>query len=181
MAKKESNYYYETFTKCAGYACEAAVLLQSCIRNYDPKNAKMYQDKVHSIEHTADGVRHELMERLMKEFLPPIEREDIVELSRAIDGVVDSIEDVLQGLYMYNVMAFRPEVKELGEVIFRSCQAMKDMVAELHRFHKSTLMREKIIEINALEEEADRLFNEALHRLYTEEKEPIYFISWNTM
>ena len=181
MAKKENNYYYDTFAKCAGYACEAAALLQDSIGNYDPANAKLQKDKMHSIEHTADGVKHEMMERLMKEFIPPIEREDIVELSRAIDNVVDSIEDVMQGLYMYNITALRPEVKELASVIFRSCQAMRDMINELHNFRKSTLLKEKVIEINAMEEEADRLFNEGLHLLYTKEKDPVYIIAWTTM
>lgn len=181
MAKKENNYYYETFSKCISYACEAAELLQSCVDNYDASNLKVQADKMHRIEHTADGVKHEMMERLMKEFLPPIEREDIVELSHSIDDVVDSVEDILQAMYMYNITAFRPEVKEFASVISRSCKAMQEMGAELHNFHKSTLLKEKIVEINALEEEADRLYTEAIHRLYTEEKDAVYILSWTTM
>lgn len=181
MAKKENNYYYDTFTKCISYACDATELLQSCVDNYDASNFKVELDKMHRIEHTADGVKHEMMERLMKEFLPPIEREDIVELSHAIDNVVDSVEDVLQGMYMYNITSFRPEVKEFTDVISQSCVAMKEMGQELHNFRKSALLKEKIIEINALEEEADRLYIEAIRRLYTEEKDSLYILSWTTI
>lgn len=181
MAKKENNYYYDTFSKCIAYACEAAELLQGCIDNYDAANLKVELEKMHRIEHTADGVKHEMMERLMKEFLPPIEREDIVELTHAIDDVIDSVEDVLVGMYMYNITAFRAEVKEFASVISRCCKAMKEMGAELHNFRKSTTLKEKIVEINALEEEADRLYTEAIHRLYVEEKDAVYILSWTTM
>jgi len=181
MAKKENNYYYETFSKCISYACEAAELLQGCVDSYDASNLKVQADKMHRIEHTADGVKHEMMERLMKEFLPPIEREDIVELSHAIDDVADCAEDILQAMYMYNITALRPEVKEFASIISRSCKAMMEMGKELHNFRKSALLKEKIIEINALEEEADRLYMEAIHRLYTEEKDAVYILSWTTM
>lgn len=181
MAKKENNYYFDTFSKCISYASEAAELLQSCVDNYDASNLKVQADKMHRIEHTADGVKHEMMERLMKEFLPPIEREDIVSLSHAIDDVVDTVEDVLQAMYMYNITSFRSEVKEFTSIISRSCKAMTEMGNELHNFRKSALLKEKIIEINALEEEADRLYTEAIHRLYTEEKDSVYILSWTTM
>ncbi len=181
MAKKENNYYYDNFSKCISYAYEAAELLQSCVDSYDPADLKMLTEKMHRIEHTADGVKHEMMEHLMKEFLPPIEREDIVALSHAIDDVVDSIEDVLQGMYMYNITSFRSEVKEFTSVILRSCKAMQEMGAELHNFRKSTLLKEKIVEINALEEEADRLYMEAIHRIYTEETNTVLILAWTTM
>ena len=181
MAKKENNYYYDTFSKCISYACEAAELLQSCVDNYDIANLKVELDKMHRIEHTADGVKHEMMERLMKEFLPPIEREDIVELSHAIDDVIDAVEDVLLGMYMYNITTFRSEVKEFASVISRSCEAIQKMGNELHNFRKSASLKEKIVEINALEEEADRLYTEAIHRLYVEETDSVYILSWTTM
>lgn len=181
MAKNENNYYYDTFSKCISYACEAAELLQNCVDNYKVANLSLELDKMHRIEHTADGVKHEMMERLMKEFLPPIEREDIVELAHTIDDVIDSVEDVLQGMYMYNIKAFRSEVKEFSSIILRSCASMQKMGDELYNFRKSAVLKEKIVEINALEEEADRLYKEAIHRLYTEEKDPVYILSWTTM
>lgn len=181
MKNKEVNYYFESFSKCISYACEAAALLQRCMDNYDASSLRVQADEMHRIEHTADGIKHEMMERLMKEFLPPIEREDIVELSHAIDNVVDSVEDILQALYMYNIASFRPEVKKFAQIISRSCEAMQGMGRELHNFRKPALLKEKVIEINALEEEADRLYVEAIHRLYAEETDAVYILSWTTM
>ena len=181
MAKKENNYYFDSFAKGISFANDAATLLQECFKNYDAANVKEHLEDMHKIEHTADGVKHEMMERLMKEFIPPIEREDIVELSHIIDDVTDSIEDVLRGMYMYNITSLRPEVKEFTGLISRCCAALKDVAKEMHNFRKSTLMQEKIIEINALEEEGDRLYTEAMRRLYTEEKDPVAILAWTTM
>lgn len=181
MAKKENNYYFDAFAKGIYYANDAVALLQKCFDDFSPADLKVRLEEMHAIEHTADGVKHDMMEKLVKEFLPPIEREDIVELSHIIDDVTDSIEDLLQGIYMYNITRLRPEVQEFTALIARCCAAMKEMAVELHNFRKSPTLREKIIEINAIEEEGDRLYMEAMHRLYAEEKDSVAILAWTTM
>lgn len=181
MAKKENNYYFDTFAKGIYYANDAISLLQDCFDHFEVAGIKGQLDDMHKIEHAADGVKHEMMERLMKEFLPPIEREDIVELSHTIDNVTDSIEDVLLGIYMYNITALRPELNEFAGIISRCCAALKEMAQEFPNFRKSSLLKEKIVEVNGLEEEGDRLYTEAMHRLYTEEKDPVSILAWTTL
>ena len=181
MAKKDSNYYFDAFAKGISYANDAAALLQNCFENFDVTNIKARLDEMHKIEHTADGVKHEMMERLMKEFLPPIEREDIVELAHIIDDVTDSIEDVMLRTYMYNVAEIRSDVKEFVELIARCCDALKIVSLELHNYRKSTLLIPKIAEVNSLEEEGDRLYAEATRRLYAEEKDPVAILVWTNI
>ncbi len=181
MAKKENNYYFDVFAKGISYANDAAALLQECFVDYNAANVQAHLDDMHKIEHGADMIKHEMMERLVKEFLPPIEREDIVELSRVIDDVTDSIEDVLRGMYMYNITVLRPEVKKFTDLIARCCRALAGATSELHNFRKSAVLPEKLIEVNALEEEGDRLYTEAMRRLYTEEKDAVLILAWTTM
>jgi len=181
MAKKNNNYYFETFDKGVAYACDAAALLATCFENYDPAVLKTRMEEMHTIEHTADSVKHEMMEKLLKEFLPPIEREDIMELSHTIDEVTDAIEDVLMRMYMFNITELRSEAKEFTTVIVNCCAAMKDMVAELPNFRKSTTLRERVVAINGLEEQGDRLYTVAMRRLYTEEKDAVAVVAWTAM
>ncbi len=181
MAKKENNYYFDAFARALNCAGDAAVLLNECFVNYNAENVQAHLDDMHAIEHGADLVKHEVMERLVKEFLPPIEREDIVELARDIDDVTDSIEEVLRGMYMYNITALRPDVKAFAEVIARCCAALIEAIKELHDFRKSAVLRDKIIAVGTLEEEGDRLYTIALRELYTTEKDPVAIIAWTTL
>lgn len=181
MAKKNNNYYFDTFEKGVSYACEAAALLGTCFEQYDPSGLKTRMDEMHTIEHTADGVKHEMMEKLLKEFLPPIEREDIMELSHTIDEVTDAIEDVLLRMYMFNITELREEAKEFTTVITNCCAALKEMMVELPNFRKSTTLRERVVAINHMEEDGDRLYTLAMRRLYTEEKDAVAVVAWTAM
>ena len=181
MAKKGNDFYFETFNKCVDFCCQAADRLQSCFKNYDPATLRDRMEEMHKVEHSADQVKHGMMERLVKEFLPPIEREDIMDLAHAIDDVTDCIEDVLMRMYMFNITAMRPDVMEFADVISRCCAALKDMILELPNFRKPVKLRERIIQLNGMEEEGDRLYTKAMRALYTEEKDPIAVMSWTTM
>ena len=181
MAKKESNYYFDVFAKCILFANDAATLLHDCLENYDPSSLKTRIEEMHVIEHAADEVKHEMMRKLVREFLPPIEREDIAELAHTIDDVIDAIEDVLLGMYMYNIKSLQSELNPFTDLVTRCCEALKDMSGELQNFRKSQVLKEKIIVINALEEEGDRLYTESMHRLYTEETDPIQILAWTTL
>ena len=178
MAKKETNYYFDVFATGLSYAHEAAVLLQTIAEHFDASDIKAKLKEMHTIEHTADGLKHAMTERLVKEFLPPLEREDIVELAHAIDEVTDLIEDVLLRIYMYNVTSLRPDVVAFVTLITRCCTDLKEMALELPNYRKSTLLRTKIKEVNALEEEGDRLYVEATHRLFAEQQNPILTHAW---
>lgn len=180
MAKKGMN-YFDAFQKGVEYGCKAAGLLQLCFDQYDPGQLPQRMEEMHGIEHAADEMKHEMMECLLKEFLPPIEREDIMELSSTIDDVTDSIEDVLLRLYMFNITRLRPDVKEFADVIVRLCDGLRKMTGEMHNFRKSTVLRGLLIEINHLEEEGDRLYTQAMRQLYTEGGDPVSVMAWTTL
>jgi hypothetical protein len=180
MAKKGTD-YFEMFTAGVSYSCDAAALLSQCFAQYDPQTLRERMEQMHEIEHTADGVKHTMMHCLVKEFLPPLEREDIMELCNRIDDVTDCIEDVLLRLYMFNITSLRPDAAAFADVITKCCSALESMTRELSNFKKSTSLREKVIEINHLEEEGDRLYTQAMRRLYTEETDAITIGAWTEL
>ena len=54
MAKKQDNFYFETFVNCAEYAVEASKILRRCIESYDPDNLSEILQEIHNTEHAAD-------------------------------------------------------------------------------------------------------------------------------
>jgi len=156
MAKKDNN-YYNMFSDIASDAIIAAHHLEKTVKNYNPDKMEKLNKTMHEIEHGADLKKHQMMKMLVAEFITPIEREDIATLSYMLDDVLDSIEEVYQMFYMYNVKEMRPEASDFVDLIVRSTQAMKACFDEFENFHKSDLIARKIVEVNVIEELADAL------------------------
>lgn len=166
--------------KNVNYACKAADLLLETFQNYDSANITQNIEKMHQLEHQGDISKHELMEKLYKEFLPPIEREDIIALASTIDDVTDALEDVLLRAYMFRIQSIRKDAIAFAEIVVRCCNALQDVFEEFHNFRKSTVLREQIIKINNFEEEGDKLYCEVIHQLYGE-TDPVTIISWTAL
>lgn len=135
-------------------------------------------EEMHVIEHNADISKHDTMSELMRAFITPIEREDIILLIQEIDDVTDAIEDVLIRTYMFNVAAIREEALEFADVIVRCCEVLKDTLKEFRHFRKSDSIYENIVEINRLEEEGDALYTRAVRKLYLSSTDPIELSVW---
>jgi uncharacterized protein Yka (UPF0111/DUF47 family) len=119
-----------------------------------------------------------VLNRLVKEFLPPIEREDITSLSQKIDDVTDAIEDVLICIDMFNVQNIRPEILKFTEMIVDCCKSMKVALDEFQNFKRSKRLHSEIVEINRLEEEGDTLYINGVRNLYRTTTDPIELMVW---
>ena len=149
MAKKSDNYYFENFIDCVECGCQAAKMLEENLANFDVKQLSDNLSKLHQIEHDADKKKHEMMAVLVKAFITPIEREDIILLSQSIDEVTDKIEDVLIRIYINNVQSIRPEAIQFTKVIIRCCRVLKEIMEEFANFKKSKTLHGLISEIHA--------------------------------
>ena len=178
MAKKQDAFYFETFLACTDYSCQAATLLHKVMQEYNPLQIKKKLDEMHTVEHAADVKKHELLNVLAKAFITPIEREDIILLSQNIDEVTDKIEDVLLRIYCNNVQSIRPEALELSRLVIRCCEEAKLMAEEFADFRRSKGLRDHIIRINTLEEEADQQYINSMRTLHTTCTDPIEIIVW---
>lgn len=178
MAKKQDSFYFDNFVACAEDSCRAAQMLKETLEEFDPDSLKEKLDLIHEIEHSGDAKKHEMLDHLVKEFLPPIEREDIVSLSQNIDNMTDKVEDVMLRVYMNNVQEIEPNALKMTDVVIECCNAVRDLLVEFKNFKKSRTLKQLIIRINDLEEESDRLFMESIRGLYTESEDPIRIIAW---
>lgn len=177
MARK-NNDYFKMLTEMVGYSCTCAKSLNRILSNFNVKSLSADLAELHQIEHAADIAKHDLMNTLVKEFITPIEREDIMSLAQLIDSVSDRIEDVLIKIYMYNIQVIRPEAFQFTAVIENCCEALKTAMGEMHNFKKSQKLHECIVEVNRLEEVGDKLYLELMHNLYAESKDAVEIMVW---
>ena len=178
MARKQDAYYFDNFIACAEESCHAASLLRKVLGDFKPQELEKYLEEIHEIENRADGKKHEMLDRLAKEFIPPIEREDIVELSQHIDTVTDKVEDVLMRVYMGNAQEIEPDALEMTDVVIQCCEKVRELLTDFADFRRSKNLKELIIQINALEETSDRLFMRSMRKLHTECSDPLHIIVW---
>jgi predicted phosphate transport protein (TIGR00153 family) len=180
MARKEDINYFDTFVELAGYSCKAADLLNKIMRHYNAETLPTKMKDMHYIEHSGDEARHNMIKKLSREFITPIEREDIMGMADAIDTVTDTIEDVLMRMYMYNVKNVTDYALKMTEVIVKCCNSLKTALDEFYNFRKSTKLHDLLVEVNRLEEEGDILFTEATRKLYVECQDYKELAAWDT-
>lgn len=178
MAIKKDDNYFGTFVELVNYSCQAANLLNEIMHNFNPDELEEKMKLMHNIEHAGDVERHVMMKKLAKEFITPIEREDIVAMADAIDNVTDNIEDVLMRMYMFNIKTMRDDALTMTGIIVKCCEALREALHEFYNFRKSQTLHGLIVEINRMEEEGDELFTHATHTLYVEGGDPLEVYGW---
>lgn len=179
MARKQTYDYFDLFLKLVDYSCAAARIVDDVLNHFDPEQLPARLEEIHKIEHTADIEKHEMMTALAREFLPPIEPEDITELAQSIDDVTDALEDVLVKIYTFNILSIREEALAFSGIIMQCCDALRTAVREFRNFKKNSSLTESIIEINRLEGEGDALYTKAMRDLHVNSKDPIEIMVWS--
>ena len=130
---------------------------------------------IQRVEQGCDTIAHEIFQRLNRTFVTPIDREDIHALAKSLDDVMDAIDAAAAVIGRYRVSPVRYGARELARTISESTTQLKKAVAALER---KTGVHVAGVEVNRLENEADRIHDEALRRLFEEEKDPITVIKW---
>lgn len=176
--KKQDSFYFDNFAECTNYSLKAAMLLQEVMMNYNPAILESRMDEMHEIEHAADTKKHEMLAVLMKAFMTPIEREDILLLSSCLDEVTDKIEDVMIRLYCNSVTSIRPLAIDMANVVIDCCKELVSLLSEFRNFKKSKTIHSIIVRINTLEEDADKLFIRAMRELHAQTSDPVEIIKW---
>jgi Phosphate transport regulator (distant homolog of PhoU) len=182
MKKQRSNEYFEGFVSGMESACKAAEYLENLVEHFDCESLAAQIDEIHVIEHEADINKHKLMQKLAKEFITPIEREDIILLLQQIDNVTDFIEDVVRKMFMFDTRSVRSEALEFATIIKQCCYESRDALKELPGFQKNSERLERaIVKVNDYEEQGDRLYCAAMRRLYCENAEAKDRITWTKL
>ncbi len=142
-------------------------------RNIDAK-AK----RIKEIEHETDEITHRCVEALHKTFITPIERDDIHRLITRMDDIMDFVEAASERIALYEITTMTPEVKDLADVLVRSCIGVEEACRQLRNMKDAANILKKCIEVHRLENEADAILRRAVARLFREEKDAIAVIKW---
>ena len=182
MARKDKFDYFEAMEKIVGLACEEAKALEKALQNFDPEKLFDQMNAMHLIENEADKVNHEIYDHLAAEFITPIERDDILNLSQMLDEIVDNIEDVMMRMYMYNVLEMYGPALDMVSLIEKSTNALRVAMIEFGNFKKSETIKQLLIDVSDYEEAADKKYVMGIRHLHTQHADDAVFLfTWENM
>ena len=181
MNKKENYNYFNEFIALTDYIVKSANTLKNIIENFNLEKLNTDIYEVHRLENEADKIVHRMRNYLIKDFLPPIDREDIALLINKLDNIEDGIDEILINVKILNITEIKPEVIELINILVICCVAVKDMFIDFNNFKNIELINQKVIQVNKLEELGDRAYEKLMTLLYKSEKDPIKLIKWTNI
>jgi uncharacterized protein len=174
MAKifKKDEKFFKIFGQMTIYILEAAEILENMLRNPEGDMVSLAA-KIKDLEHKGDELTHRVIVELNKTFITPIDREDIHDLCAALDDVLDLIDSTATRIVLFQITKPIRSVPEMCGVLLSQ---VKTIGAAVSNLQDNDHVVERCIEINSLENDADRLFQSAIAALFEEVKDPIEVI-----
>ncbi len=175
MPKKE-DVFYTMLKQIAAQMVDAASEYASIMRDFPASVARIPRMKVH--ETTTDELVAEIHQHLYTSFITPFEREDISDLALRMDDVVDSMEVVTARLDLFGMDRMRPEAIEMAELTEKAVIELREVVERLPRYKRDNEIMRHAIAISRIEDGADRVYQNALRRLFAEEDAGKEIVTW---
>ncbi|MBI4698632.1 MAG: DUF47 domain-containing protein [Nitrospirae bacterium] len=167
--------FFEIFDRAALNVTKAATLLVALMENFD--NIEQRAKEIYETEQEGDILTHEIMKKLNKTFITPIDREDLHALASSLDDVVDLIWASVDRLSVFKLKEPTKEVIVMSKDLLMTAEVIQKAVKMLKEKNYS-YVQEYCIEINRLENRIDRAFRDALGSLFDNIKDPILIIKW---
>jgi predicted phosphate transport protein (TIGR00153 family) len=165
--------FFDDFVALAGEILTAARLLEDMVATDQPALARAAE--INEIEHRCDSLTQQILKRLHRTFVTPLDREDIHALALALDDVVDAVDDAALLLQLYHIESIRQGTRELARII--TAQA-EQVVAAMKALQKQVDVPARSDSINRLEHEADGIHRTAVEALFEHERDPIAVMKW---
>jgi predicted phosphate transport protein (TIGR00153 family) len=165
--------FFDLFKQMADEIRMAATLLEELFAVDPPNDAKV--DLIKDAEHRCDALTHDTIQRLHRTFVTPFDREDLYALATSLDDVMDAIDAAAGLVRLYRLESVRVGARELARIVTASADQVRLAVGAMQE-HKGLMPH--AIEVNRLENEADRVHHQAVSKLFEEERDPLKIMKW---
>jgi len=171
--------FYDLFEQSTANSVTAAEKLVDLFDNYEDVEAKARQLK--DLEHQGDTITHEIIQRVNRTFVTPIDREDIALLAHTLDSVMDFIEAAGRTAALYHIAQPTERARQLAAVVMKMAYELNDVMPRLRHRDQFNRILEQCVKINSLENEADDLHHAALAELFESCKDACEIIKWREL
>lgn len=176
LFNKKKNVFYSLLKEQMDKVNVAGEAFYDLVYNYENVEEKIVNIK--TIETECDMQSHKVMKQLNNSRSTPFDREDIFNITREIDDIVDALEEIANRFGVFAVKEMRPDVPNMTELILSAIKELNVLFEHLGERNSKELLMKQVIEVNKIENEGDFVYRKALATLFKEEKDPIEIIKW---
>lgn len=169
--------FFEIFDMTAANLSKAASLFFNLVHSETFDNIEVKTKEIYEIEQEGDILTHEIIKKLNKTFITPIDREDLYTLASHLDDVLDLIWAATERVMVFKIKAPTKEAMEMAKDLLMTTEVIQKAIKKL-REKKYSHVQEYCIEINRLENRIDRTFRDALGTLFDEAEDCVFIIKW---
>ncbi len=168
--------FFDMFAELAKRVTASARLLRLLFA--EPARLDEHVAAIKAIEHEADNLTHDVISRIDKSFVTPIDREDIHLLVSTLDNVVDLIDGTARRAAMFHITEVHEAGKQLCDVLVGASESIESAV---HHMRDSRFVVQRGREIKMKEEEGDAIYHQAVGQLFAGTPDPLEVIKWKEL
>ena len=168
--------FFELLEAGTANMIKTARVFRELINTWEDVEAKVNQ--IDELEHSGDTITHRIFELLHRTFVTPFDREDIASLTYTLDDITDFIHGAAKALFIYKVNYPSERAKELADIIVQAAEVVEKAFFLLRHHAKLKQVLEHCVEINRLENKADRIFRTAMAELFEDSTDIAAIIKW---
>jgi predicted phosphate transport protein (TIGR00153 family) len=169
--------FFDLFEQSAHNMVQAAQELKAMVHTWEdvPERAAAITE----LEHEGDTITHQIMAQLHRSFITPFDREDIALMAHALDDVIDFIDAAADSMLIYRIGKPSERALELADIITQAAVEVERAMPRLRRSGAELrAVLENCVEINRLENMADKVYRSALAELFDNATDMAGIIKW---
>ena len=168
--------FFDLFQESAQNMVKAAQRLKEMVDTWEHVEGGV--GEITELEHQGDTITHEIMARLHRTFVTPFDREDIALLANVLDDVTDFIHAAADAMLIYNVDRPGQRAQELADIIVQATEEVERVMPQLKKRIVLSQVLKRCVEINRLENVADRVYRSAMAELFADSTDIAHIIKW---
>ena len=168
--------FFELFNDSARNTVKAAHALKEMLDSWQFIDSRVAE--ITELEHSGDTITHEIVSLLHRTFVTPFDREDIALLAHTMDDIMDFIHSAADAMFIYKVESATPRARELADIIVQAAEEVEKAVAGLDKRSQLKTILQRCVEINRLENAADRVYRAAMAELFEDTSDVAQLIKW---
>jgi len=174
IAKEEA--FFDMFERATNNLTATVDSFEAMLKDFT--HLEKYVQKMNGLEHEGDIITHEIMDKLNRTFITPLDRDDIHAITAGIDDVLDLTEEVADRIFLYQLEKPTPSLIEQAHILSQAVGEVAKAINSLRDLKRPRRILDYTIEINRLENEGDVLLKHTMVELFKHTSSPLEVIKW---